>query len=68
MRRGTARNQIGRRPRSDSVDVTDERSLGDAAAAVEGVWAGHVLSNMGVSAPQGLITDKSDKDWQWSSR
>jgi NAD(P)-dependent dehydrogenase (short-subunit alcohol dehydrogenase family) len=49
------------------VDVTDERSLADAAAAVAKAFGPvHVLSNnAGVSAPQGPITDKSDKDWQW---
>jgi len=49
------------------VDVTDERSLADAAAAVEAeLGPVHVLSNnAGVSAPQGPIADKSDKDWQW---
>jgi NAD(P)-dependent dehydrogenase (short-subunit alcohol dehydrogenase family) len=49
------------------VDVTDERSLGDAAAAVAKAFGPvHVLSNnAGVSAPQGPIADKSDKDWQW---
>jgi NAD(P)-dependent dehydrogenase (short-subunit alcohol dehydrogenase family) len=49
------------------VDVTSERSLADAAAAVEKAFGPvHVLSNnAGVSAPQGPISDKTDADWQW---
>lgn len=49
------------------VDVTSERSLADAAAAVAKAFGPvHVLSNnAGVSAPQGPIADKTDKDWQW---
>ena len=49
------------------VDVTRERSLADAAAAVAKAFGPvHVLSNnAGVSAPQGPIADKTDKDWQW---
>lgn len=53
---------LGRR-----VDVTNERSLADAAAAIaSALGAVHVLSNnAGVSAPQGKIADKTDADWQW---
>lgn len=49
------------------VDVTDEASLAQAAAAVEAALGPvHVLSNnAGVSAPQGPITEKRDADWQW---
>lgn len=49
------------------VDVTDERSLAGAAAAVDrALGPVHVLSNnAGVSAPQGRIADKTDADWQW---
>lgn len=49
------------------VDVTDETSLAQAAAAVEAALGPvHVLSNnAGVSAPQGPITEKRDADWQW---
>lgn len=49
------------------ADVTSERSLADAAAAVAKAFGPvHVLSNnAGVSAPQGPIASKTDKDWQW---
>ncbi len=49
------------------VDVTREHSLADAAAAVAKAFGPvHVVSNnAGVSAPQGPIADKTDKDWQW---
>lgn len=53
---------LGRR-----VDVTNERSLAEAAAAIASAMGPvHVLSNnAGVSAPQGKIADKTDADWQW---
>ena len=49
------------------VDVTNERSLADAATSVvRALGPVHVLSNnAGVSAPQGPIADKADADWQW---
>ncbi len=49
------------------VDVTNERSLADAATSVVRAFGPvHVLSNnAGVSAPQGPIADKTDADWQW---
>jgi len=49
------------------VDVTDERSLAEAAATVASrLGPVQVLSNnAGVSAPQGPITEKFEKDWQW---
>lgn len=55
-------HSLGRR-----VDVTSERSLADAAAAIASALGPvHVLSNnAGVSAPQGKIADKTDADWQW---
>ncbi len=49
------------------VDVTNERSLADAATSVVRAFGPvHVLTNnAGVSAPQGPIADKTDADWQW---
>ena len=57
----------GTRSFARRVDVTDERSLADAAAAVSrALGPVHVLSNnAGVSAPQGPIAGKTDADWQW---
>lgn len=58
---------LGVRSLGLAVDVTSERSLAEAAAAVEAsLGPVHVLSNnAGVSAPQGKIADKTDADWQW---
>lgn len=58
---------LGVRSLGLAVDVTNERSLADAASAVaEALGPVHVLSNnAGVSAPQGKIADKTDADWQW---
>ncbi len=58
---------LGVRSLGLAVDVTSERSLAQAAAAVEqALGPVHVLSNnAGVSAPQGKIADKTDADWQW---